>query len=205
MVSRVLFVDDEQNVLSALRRTFHGEFELETAGNAVEAMRLFLDGERFAVMVTDMDMPAINGLQLLEQVRKHSPRTCRIVLTGKPNADAATELLSDGLVFRYLLKPCTPAKLRDIIREGIVSYEQANLRSNNARHFDTPATESRHARQTQVYRLRNGDEVAASVLDRDGRVLVSSGTVLDQDLLSKLRKLLEEGRIGENLTIYSTH
>jgi len=159
MVSRVLFVDDEQNVLSALRRTFHGEFELETAGNAIEAMRLFLDGERFAVMVTDMDMPAINGLQLLEQVRKHSPRTCRIILTGKPNADMAAEFLSNGLVFRYLLKPCTPAKLRDVIHEGIVSYEQAGLRNSGVRHFDSPSTESRHVRQTQIYRLRNGDEL----------------------------------------------
>lgn len=205
MVSRVLFVDDEQNVLSALRRTFHGEFELETAGNAIEAMRLFLDGERFAVMVTDMDMPAINGLQLLEQVRKHSPRTCRIILTGKPNADRAADFLSNGLVFRYLLKPCTPTKLRDVIREGIVSYEQESLRNSGIRHFDSPATDSRHVLQTQVYRLRNGDELAASILSRDGGILVSSGTVLDQELLSKLRKLLEEGRISENLTIYSTN
>ena len=179
-----------------------GDFDVQTATSAPEALRHFLDGESFSVLVTDIDMPGVNGFQLLDQVHKHSPRTCRIILTGKPNVDTASKLLSDGLVFRYIVKPCPAFKLREVIREGVAQYEQAISRS---RHCDTSMTTSRSVRQAQITRLKHGDELASSVMDKAGHVLVSSGTVIDAVILKKLNKLASEGRIGGTLTIYGGH
>ena len=202
MVARILFVDDEQNVLSALRRELRGDFDLHTATSAPEALRRFLDGEIFAVLVTDIDMPGVNGFQLLDQIHKHAPRTCRIILTGKPNVEAAAKLLSENLVFRYIVKPCPAFKLREVIREAIAEYEHAIIRSG--RHGDVFTT-ARSIRQTQVSRLKTGDELAANVTDSAGHVLISGGTVVDPATIKQLKKLAHEGRIDTILTIFGGH
>lgn len=199
MADRVLLVDDEKNVLSAIRRELRGDFDLYTATSAPEALRRFLDGEIFAVLVTDIDMPGVSGLQLLDQVHQCAPRTCRVVLTGKPDVGAAYKLLSDHLVFRYVVKPCPALKLRNVIREAIAEYEHSILR--NIRHGNT-CTTTRSIRQAKVSHLKPGDELATNVTDSVGRVFVAGGTTIDEAIIKQLTKLASEGRIDSALAIF---
>ena len=80
---KILCVDDEPNVLSALRRMFTLEgCTISVADSGAAALQALAD-ERFDVIISDMQMPEMNGAQLLQQVRQQWPHTMRIMLTGK--------------------------------------------------------------------------------------------------------------------------
>ncbi len=121
MNPRVLCVDDERNVLEALERTLFDCFEVDTATSGAAALEL-LERERYAVIVSDMRMPQMNGAQLLSQARKRSPDTVRILLTGHTDVEAAIAAVNDAGIFRYLVKPCPPEHLIATIAESAEQY-----------------------------------------------------------------------------------
>ncbi len=115
--ARVLFVDDEANILHGLRRMLRasGEpWEAHFAGGGQEALDL-LAGGPFDVVVTDMRMPGVNGARLLEQVRQATPATARIVLSGHADQDAV--VAASGPAQQYLAKPCDPEALVAAVRQ----------------------------------------------------------------------------------------
>ncbi len=106
MKKRILFVDDEINVLDGLRRmlrTMRHEWDMEFASSARDALGLIGDS-RFDLIVSDMRMPEINGVQLLSQVKERCPRTIRIILSG--HADSDLTLRAVGVAHQFLSKPC---------------------------------------------------------------------------------------------------
>lgn len=114
-MKRILFVDDEPKVLEGLQRMlrpFGGEWESEFVTSAEEALER-LAAQTFHVVVSDVRMPAKDGIELLEDVRKLFPRIIRIVLSGVFERDTA--LRAAGLAHQYLAKPCDPARLHDTI------------------------------------------------------------------------------------------
>ena len=86
--SRVLCIDDEPKVLSALRRQLHGEFEVTTTSRPEDGLELLKTEGPFAVVLADMRMPGMDGVEVLEHVREEHPETVRVMLTG--NSDQAT-------------------------------------------------------------------------------------------------------------------
>jgi len=103
---RLLFVDDEPNVLQGLRRMLRSmrhEWQMSFAGGGEEALGI-LETEPFDVVVSDMRMPGMDGAQLLKEVKKRHPRTVRIVLSGQ--SDDGTIIRSVGPTHQYLSKPC---------------------------------------------------------------------------------------------------
>jgi CheY-like chemotaxis protein len=120
---RVLLVDDEPSVLSAIQRHLRGKFELCLANSAKQALELMSGAPPFAVVISDMQMPAMNGAGFLARVRLAAPHTTRVMLTG--NSDQATAILAvnEGAVFRFLNKPCDPEALERTIRDGVELYE----------------------------------------------------------------------------------
>ena len=80
MAEKILLVDDEPNVLDGFRRTLGREFTLETAVGGQEALAL-MDKGPYAVVVSDMRMPGMDGVQLLSRVKTQSPDTIRVMLT----------------------------------------------------------------------------------------------------------------------------
>lgn len=109
---RILCVDDDSNVLDGLRRTLRGSFNVVTATGPRNAMAILEQDIDFAVIVTDLRMPDIDGIVLLNQVRDGAPDIVRVVLTGYADADAAIRAVNDGQVYRFLTKPCPPALLQ---------------------------------------------------------------------------------------------
>lgn len=108
---RVLFVDDEPNLLDGMRRQLRREFDVHTAVGAAKG--LFALGEEgpFEVIVSDFLMPGINGAQFLATARKISPDSTRMLLTGHTDLADAAATVNEGQIFRMLLKPVDPATM----------------------------------------------------------------------------------------------
>jgi len=112
---RVLFVDDEINVLQGLQRMLHAqrhEWEMQFVNCGQEALDL-LQREPFHVIVTDMRMPGMNGAQLLLEVKRLHPNVVRIILSGQSDQEAL--LRSVGPTHQFLSKPCEPDVLKSTI------------------------------------------------------------------------------------------
>lgn len=112
---RVLFVDDESRVLQGLGRMLRTErnnFETSFAVSGSEALSL-LAKEHFDVVVSDLRMPQMTGLQLLAEVKALYPDTVRIILSGEADQDITLE--SVNVSHRFLHKPCDPEVLKSTI------------------------------------------------------------------------------------------
>ncbi|HEY0462627.1 MAG TPA: response regulator, partial [Polyangiaceae bacterium] len=101
---RILCVDDEPRVLDGLQRVCHNGFTVETAGSGAEALALLDRGEVFEVIVSDMQMPQMNGTALLAEFRTRAPDTIRVLLTGQADINAAITAVNHGQIFRFLSK-----------------------------------------------------------------------------------------------------
>ena len=119
----VLFVDDEQNILISYKRNLRKYFQVETAGSGPEALELMKSKGPFAVIVSDMQMPVMNGAQFLEKARAIDKDSVRMVLTGFANIESAISAVNNGFIFRFLTKPCPPETLIAAIEEGIRQYQ----------------------------------------------------------------------------------
>ena len=103
-MTNVLIVDDEKSIRFSLRAFLEaGGYTVETAADAQEALRLLGDGN-FDVVVSDIVLPRINGIELLKAIRAAAPLAQVIMMTGKPTVDTAAEALRSG-AFDYLTKP----------------------------------------------------------------------------------------------------
>lgn len=102
---RVLFVDDEENVLKSLRRLFLDEvIEILTASSGKEGLEL-LKGNEVSVIVSDQRMPEMTGVEFLEKATRISPNSVKILLTGYADIDAVVSAINKGGVYRYITKP----------------------------------------------------------------------------------------------------
>lgn len=125
---RILFVDDEPNVLSALRRIFRREnYRIDTAMSGAEALQLLKSNE-YQVIISDYKMPMMDGAELLKRVKALHPHTIRIMLTGEADTGAVLGAINDGAVYKFILKPWNDDDLR--ITVGL-ALEQYDLRSKN--------------------------------------------------------------------------
>ena len=123
MTNRVLLVDDEPNVLNGIKRRLESEFKLVTAESGAQALAAIDAGPPFAVMVTDMRMPKMDGIQLIKAARVESPDTVFVMLTGNQDQATAIQALNDGKVFRFLTKPCQSSDLKNAIEAALRQYQ----------------------------------------------------------------------------------
>ncbi len=119
MNNRVLLVDDDIDILSAFQRNLRKHFLIKTATSGVEALETIRDNPPFAVIVSDYNMPKMNGIELLSAVRKVSPDTVRIMLTGFADLETSINAVNEGSVFRFLTKPANTETLLQTINDGI--------------------------------------------------------------------------------------
>lgn len=119
---KVLCVDDEPEVLVGLKLNLRRGFHVETATNAVEALKKLGELGPFAVVVSDMRMPGVDGATFLSHVRERYPDITRIVLTGYADVNAAVAAVNDGQIYRFLTKPCTPANFVRAVAEAAEIY-----------------------------------------------------------------------------------
>ena len=122
MSEKILFVDDDINLLAAVERNLRTRFKLVTAAGAEAALAKMAAEGPFAVLVADMQMPGMNGVQLLAQAQKRYPETVRLMLTGNADQHTAVEAVNKGHIFQFLTKPCPPEMLTLALQAGIKQY-----------------------------------------------------------------------------------
>ena len=115
----LLFVDDEPNILSALRRLFrpHG-YKIHTAEGGAEGLEL-LEREPVDLVISDMRMPNMDGAQFLEQVRQKWPDTVRILLTGYADVSSTIAAINKGEIYRYIAKPWNDNDIVLLVKQAL--------------------------------------------------------------------------------------
>lgn len=108
---KLLCVDDEQFILSALHRLFKTQYEVRVATSGAEALRMLAE-DPADVVISDQRMPGMTGVELFRQIRESAPATMRILLTGYADLPATIEAVNSGEVFRYVTKPWSNDSLR---------------------------------------------------------------------------------------------
>ena len=121
MNDAILLVDDDIRVVSALQRSLYRTYRIEIAAAAQDALDA-IGQNAYAVVVSDLQMPGMNGVELLANVKKLSPDTVRILLTGQADLDAAIAAVNEGNIFRFLTKPCPQPTLCKTLDAALEQY-----------------------------------------------------------------------------------
>ncbi len=111
MSDKILFVDDEVHILDSMRRQLRKRFNIETAESGQKALEILKTNGPFSVIVSDMRMPIMDGVELLATIKDMYPDTVRMMLTGNADQETAIEAVNKGQIFRFLNKPCSVATL----------------------------------------------------------------------------------------------
>ena len=123
MMRKVLLVDDEVNALASHFRVLHHRFEMDLASGGEEALKLLGDKGPYAVLVADMQMPGMNGVELLQKAQELHPDVIRVMLTGNLDQRTAIGAINKGQVFRFLTKPCSADELGATLEAGIRQFQ----------------------------------------------------------------------------------
>jgi DNA-binding NtrC family response regulator len=118
----VLFVDDEADILTSLNRFLRKEpyrkLFAETAEKALE----LLDGNDVAIVISDYNMPDMNGLELMKAVKLRYPEIIPLIISGHENVGQIIESSNPSGIFRFITKPVEPITLRQVINDAIHHY-----------------------------------------------------------------------------------
>lgn len=124
---KILFIDDDPSVLAAFQRNLHRQFALDTAEGGAEGLALLRSNPGYALLVVDMRMPGMDGIEFLEHARKLAPDAVRMMLTGNADQQTAVDAVNRGEVFRFLNKPCPPEVLMPALEHGLKHYEMLRM------------------------------------------------------------------------------
>ena len=187
-ISHILVVDDVESIRVTL-----GEFikedghEVETAGDARGALNL-MDRNDYDVIISDIILPGMNGMELLKQIRMRSPDIQVIMITGEPTVDTASRAVRAG-AFDYLCKPISRDEITRVVVKAlqvkILKDEKRRLEKENLRyreHLEELVEERTHALRESEERYRTLVEGAGQpifTLDSDGRFLFLNRVAAD--------------------------
>jgi two-component system probable response regulator PhcQ len=120
--SRILIVDDEENILNSLKRLFRKEpYEILTAINGEEGLKI-LDDHQVDLIISDLKMPEMSGIEFLKKAKQKNPVPLRIMLTGHADLKSIIEAIDQGEIYRFLLKPWDDEELKMTIKQALDYY-----------------------------------------------------------------------------------
>jgi response regulator RpfG family c-di-GMP phosphodiesterase len=122
-MKKILFVDDEPNILAGFQRQLRKQFEVETAVGPQAGLDALKNWRDYAVVVADMRMPEMNGVEFLVKVKDMAPDLVLMMLTGNADQATAVEAINQGNIFRFLNKPCPPEALVSALEAGVRQHE----------------------------------------------------------------------------------
>jgi len=119
----ILFVDDEQSVLKSLRRFLRKEhYQTIFAQSGAEALEI-MSSRPVEIVVSDLRMPEMDGLELISKIKEIYPDTIRLILSANRSAEEIIESINNGEVFRFIPKPLDPDKFRQILMDAVDLYQ----------------------------------------------------------------------------------
>jgi len=138
----VLFVDDEEKVLTSLKRGLLDEpYKTLFANSGKEALEILLRNQ-VHVIVTDMRMPEMSGLELLKAAKKEYPNVIRMVLSGYTQISTLLTAINQGEIFRFITKPWKlEEEFKPAVREAVEYYDFQNQRNRPAEETEQRKTE----------------------------------------------------------------
>ncbi len=123
MAHRVLFVDDEAMLLAGLRRVLHKEFEIEIAESGSAGLDALTRSGPFSVVVSDLRMPVMDGVEFLRRAAEQHPATVRVMLSGQADLARAVAAINEGQIFRFVTKPCLPDSIRRVLADACAQHD----------------------------------------------------------------------------------
>ncbi|MFT3780840.1 MAG: response regulator [Nibricoccus sp.] len=120
--NKILFVDDDPNLLAAFQRNLRKLYTFDTATSGPEALDLITSSGPYAVVVADMQMPGMNGIELLTKICELNPDTVRLMLTGNADQKTASDAVNQGHIFGFLNKPCEQEALKLTLESALRQY-----------------------------------------------------------------------------------
>lgn len=123
MNNKILCVDDEDSILRGFQLNLRKDFELHLARDGVEGLEVFDKEGGFALVLSDMRMPRMNGAEMLAEIKKRDNEVSTVLLTGHTDFDSAMAAVNDGNVFRMLSKPCPPERLIKVLNDGLEQHD----------------------------------------------------------------------------------
>jgi two-component system probable response regulator PhcQ len=119
---KIMIVDDEENILNSLKRLFRKEpYEILTAISGDEGLKI-LEDHQVDLIISDLKMPEMNGIEFLKRVKEKNPVPLRIMLTGHADLKNVIEAIDQGEIYRFLLKPWDDEELKMTIRQALDYY-----------------------------------------------------------------------------------
>ncbi len=184
----LLFVDDEEGVLNALRRIFMDEnYQIKTAGNAEQALNI-MAAEPVQLIISDHRMPGMTGAELLKTVREKWPETIRIMLTGHADVQSIMGAVKDGAVYKFITKPWNDEDLRLTVS---LALQQFVLLQENRK--------LKEITRTQQAKLKNYSGLFDEHRGVMGNILVRAG-IINAAELERARQSLQPGEfLGDAL------
>ena len=127
--NRILFVDDDSHFLASVQRLLGKEYSVTTALGGKEALAILEVQGPFAVVVSDLKMPGMDGISFLAEVKRICPDSVRILFTGYADLESALDAVNNGFVFKILKKPCPQEDVNRAVEDGLVQYQLIQDRS----------------------------------------------------------------------------
>lgn len=121
---KILFVDDDRNILEAVKRQFYKQYDIVTATNGPDGLRLIESSGPFAVLVADLRMNGMDGIEFLNRARQITPHSVCIVITGYAELSVAMDAINKEYIFRFLTKPCPPETLARAFQDALAQYRR---------------------------------------------------------------------------------
>ncbi len=173
---RILFVDDERNVLKSMERVFlDDDYEIITATSGTEGLDILEKEPRIHLIISDYRMPGINGVDFLREVYERWPDTVRIVLSGYADTAAVVSAINEGRIYKFIPKPWNDDELKGTVSNAIELYFLHKKNRQLARELED--------RNIELERLNNNLEKTiserTSELMFQNKVLARSQNILD--------------------------
>ena len=120
--NRILFVDDEETILSGFRLTIGRHYDVFVASSGIQGLEVFEKEGPFSVVVSDFQMPGMNGAEFLKAIRSIDSEVVTMLLTGAANFEDVSETVRCGRIFRLLGKPCRTEEMQENISDALEQY-----------------------------------------------------------------------------------
>lgn len=187
MEESILIVDDDPNVISAIRRALMEEpYSIYSANSGVEGLAI-LKEHKIKLIISDEMMPGMTGTEFLSAAKKLFPETIRIMLTGHASIQAAMKAVNSGEIYRFFTKPWDDVELKLSIRSAIEKY---NLEEENRRLLKTIKRQA--SELTQLENKYPG--ITSLEKDLEGNFILPE--ISDDD--EELCKIIEESKIKKD-------
>jgi len=119
---KILFVDDEVLLMEGIKRQLRKDFEITVAEGGEAALQILAQEGPFAVVISDYNMPGMDGITFLNEVYQRFPQTILVMLTGRAELNVAVNAFNNAHITRFLNKPCSREILQETLTEGLEQY-----------------------------------------------------------------------------------